>query len=323
MLVAGLTVCMTGLLSPFLLVSSLLKRLGYLLRGLEPLKLSKKSVTNNLELFVKESNRVFCSLWLLNDTVHVLCRHAVIFSNRCPIIIIADTCSLDYTEFMKKVPKTYDVYCIDLPTCGLNPVVCQNPNFDSKLCCETHLANIMSLLSPSVSTKFTVIGETYGASLITQSVTSGTIKLNKLNEIILINFLPRFPLAQLSINFKICFSHLILKSCWAPWLFSSFLYPGKDVLSQIRTAFQFITEKDQPDMRSVWASGFDLKQLLFLSEKIKITLVETTVPRASYATAFTTKSGVALKCNSYTLNPLDERNNSKSVLDFINLIDNT
>jgi len=320
MLIAGLTVCMTCISSPFFLVSSIIAKLRYSLKGVKQLETSKESVLSDIELFVKESNRVFSSMWLFNDTVHVLCRYATIFSNRSPIVILANTCSFDYVEFMRNIPRIYDVYCIDLPTCGLNPIPISQRVNSGLLFCETHLASIILSLSPSNSTKFTIVGESYGVTLITKAITSNVIKLNRVNELILIN-LPRLSYEYLSSKFKICFSHFILKSSWAPWLFAAFLYPRKDVLSRIRTAFKFITDKDQPNMASVWASGFNLKDLFYLSGKLKITLVEDTITGTRYASSLRRRSGNAIKSNNYILNPLDNNNNKKSVLEFTNIID--
>ena len=320
MFIAGLTVCMTCISSPILFLSSIVAKLKYSLRGVKQLETSKESVLRDIELFVKKSNRVFCSLWLFNDTVHVLCRYATIFSGRSPIIILANKCSFDYIEFMMNVPRIYDVYCIDLPTCGLNPT-CQrdNKNNSSLLFCETHLASIILSLSPSHSTKFTIVGESYGVTLITNAIASDAIKLNKVNELILINLPFNW---HLSTKCKICFTHFVLKSSWAPWLFAAYLYPREEVLSRIRTAFQFITDKDpQPNIKSRWASGFDLKDLYYLSGKLKITLVEDTVTGANYADSLIQRSGNALKSIHYTLNPLDSRNSKKSVIEFINTID--
>ena len=320
MLIAGLTVCMTCISSPFFLVSSIIAKLRYSLKGVKQLETSKESVLSDIELFVKESNRVFSSMWLFNDTVHVLCRYATIFSNRSPIVILANTCSFDYVEFMRNIPRIYDVYCIDLPMCGLNPIPISQRVNSGLLFCETHLASIILSLSPSNSTKFTIVGESYGVTLITKAITSNVIKLNRVNELILIN-LPRLSYEYLSSKFKICFSHFILKSSWAPWLFAAFLYPRKDVLSRIRTAFKFITDKDQPNMASVWASGFNLKDLFYLSGKLKITLVEDTITGTRYASSLRRRSGNAIKSNNYILNPLDNNNNKKSVLEFTNIID--
>ena len=320
MLIAGLTVCMTCISSPFFLVSSIIAKLRYSLKGVKQLETSKESVLSDINLFVKESNRVFSSMWLFNDTVHVLCRYATIFSNRSPIVILANTCSFDYVEFMRNIPRIYDVYCIDLPTCGLNPIPISQRVDSGLLFCETRLASIILSFSPSNSTKFTIVGESYGVTLITNAITSNAIKLNRVNELILIN-LPKLSYGHLSSKFKICFSHFILKSSWAPWLFSAFLYPRKDVLSRIRTAFKFITDKDQPDMASVWASSFDLKDLFYLSGKLKITLVEDTVTGSMYASSLRQRSGNAIKSNNYTLNPLDTRNSKKSVIEFTNIID--
>ena len=320
MLIAGLTVCMTCISSPFFLLSSIVAKLKYCLKGVTQLETSKESVLSDVDLFIKESNRVFSSMWLFNNTVHVLCRYATIFSNQSPIIILANTCSFDYVEFMRNIPRIYDVYCIDLPTYGLNPI-CQKVDY-GLLFCETHLASIILLLSPSNSTKFTIVGESYGVALITNAITSDAIKLNRVNEIILIN-LPRLSYGYFATKFKICFSNLVLKSSWAPWLFSAFLYPRKEVLSRIRTAFKFITNNDQPNnnMASVWASGFDLKDLFYLSGKLKITLVEDTITGARYAAYLRQRSGNALKFNNYTLNPLDNRNTRKSVIEFTNTMD--
>jgi hypothetical protein len=320
MLIAGLTVCMTCISSPFFLLSSIISKLRYSLKGVKQLETSKESVLSDIELFVKESNRMFCSMWLFNDTVHVLCRYATIFSNRSPIVILANTCSFDYVEFMRNIPRIYDVYCIDLPTCGLNPIPISQRVNSGLLLCETHLASIILSLSPSNSTKFTIVGESYGVTLITKAITSEVIKLNRVNELILIN-LPRLSHGYLATKFKICFSHFILKSSWAPWLFAAFLYPRNDVLSRIRTAFKFITDKDQPNMASVWASSFDLKDLFYLSGKLKITLVEDTITGTRYASSLRQRSGNAIKSNNCTLNPLNNNNNKKSVLEFTNIID--
>jgi len=324
MFIAGLTVCITCIASPILFLASIVAKLKYSLRGVKQLETSKESVLRDIELFVKKSNRVFCSLWLFNDTVHVLCRYATIFSGRSPIVILANTCSFDYIEFMMNIPRIYDVYCIDLPTCGLNsiPTLCQRDNHSGLLFCETHLASIILSLSPSNSTKFTIVGESYGVTLITNAIASDAIKLNKVHELILIN-LPRLSFNRhLLTKLKICFSHFVLKSFWAPWLFAAYLYPRKEVLSRIRTAFPFIMDKDPPpNMRNRWASGFDLKDLFYLSGKLKITLVEDTVTGASYAASLRQRSGNAIKSKHYTLNPLDNRNTRKSVIEFTNTLE--
>jgi hypothetical protein len=237
MLIAGLTMFMTCVSSPLFFLSSVVMKLGYFVTGTKQMETSRESVLSDIELFVQDSNQMFRSIWLFDDTVHVLCRYATIFSNRNPIVIIANTCSFDYVEFMRNVPKIYDVYCIDLPTCGLNSI---SQRVDSGLLlCETHLASIILSLSPSSSSKFTIVGESYGATLITEAIMSDAIKLNRVEEIILIN-VSKLSYGCVSCKFKNCFSHFVLKSSWAPWLFSAFLYPRKDVLSRIRTAFKFI-----------------------------------------------------------------------------------
>ena len=105
MFIAGLTIFMTCLSSPLFFLSSILMRLGYFLGGVKQIETSKESLLHDIDLFVKESNRMFCSKWLFNDTVHVLCRYATIFSNQHPIVILANTCSFDYVEFMRNIPS--------------------------------------------------------------------------------------------------------------------------------------------------------------------------------------------------------------------------
>jgi hypothetical protein len=80
-------------------------------------------------------------------------------------------------------------------------------------------------------------------------------------------------------------------------------------------------DKDQPDMRSGWASGFDLKDLFYLSGKLKINLVEDTVTGGRYAKTLRRQSGNAIKFDPYTLNPLDGRNTRQSVYEFTKMID--
>jgi hypothetical protein len=317
MLVAGVTICMTCITSPIFLLSSMAMKLGYFLGGLKQLDTSKESVLNDVDQFVKESQRMFCSMWLLDDTVHVLCRYATIFSNRPPIVILANSCSFDYIEFMKNVPKIYDVFCVDLPTYGLNPVYKRDP---SDLFCENHLASVISALSPSGSTKFTIIGESYGATLITKAIMSGAFQRSKVNELILIN-LSRLTHNYLCLQFKTSFSHYILRNSWAPFLFSAFLYPRKDNISRITTAFKFINNNCTLDMRSLWVSNFDSKNILYLSGKLKISLIEDTVTGCNYAKLMREQSGNAIKFHCCTLNPLDNLTSKKSVYEFTNTMD--
>jgi hypothetical protein len=322
MFVAGLTIFMTCITSPIFLVSSMAMKVGCFLGGLKQLDTSKESVSKDVDKFVQESNRMFCSIWLLNNTVHVLCRYATIFANRPPIIILANSCSFDYIEFMKNVPKIYDVYCIDLPTYGLNPIYGKEA---SDLFCENHLDAIVSELYPSTSTststKFTILCESYGATLITKAIMSGAFKTSKVNELILIN-LSRLSTHCLStIHFKMCFSHFILRNSWAPFLFSAFLYPRKDSLNRIRAAFKFISNNCPLDMRSTWVSTFDLKNILYLSGKVKISLVEDTVTGCDYAKLLRERSGNAIKFHCCTLNPLDNRASKRCVYEFTNTMD--
>lgn len=319
MLIAGLTILMTCISSPIFLLSSIVSKLKYSLKGVKQLGTLKKSVLNDIELFVKESNRVFCSVWLLNDTVHVLCRYATIFSSRSPIIILANSCSFDYIEFMKNVPKIYDVFCVDLPTYGLNPVYKRDP---SDLFCENHLASVISALSPSVSSKFTIICESYGATLITNAIMSGAFKMSKVNELFLINLSTLSNKYQcIPIQFKTCFSHFILRNSWSPFLFSAFLYPRTDSLNRITTVFKFISNNCPLDMRSTWVSDFDLKNILYLSGKLKISLIEYTVSGCNYAKLLREQSGNAIKFHCYTSSPLDNLTSKKSVIEFTNMID--
>jgi len=316
MFVAGLTMFMTCVSSPIFLLSSVAMKLGYFLRGLKQLDTSKESVLKDVEKFVEESNRMFCSRWLFNDTVHVLCRYATIFADRPPIVIIANSCSFDYIEFMKNVPKIYDVYCVDLPTYGLNPI-CEQELSD--LFCEDHLASLIYALSPSVFTKFTIVCESYGATLITKAIMSGAFKMSKVNELIFVN-VSKLSSDYLSIRFKMCFSHFILRNSWAPFLFSAFLYPRKDNLNRITTAFKFINNNFPIDMKSTWMSNFDFKNILYLSGKLKISLIEDTVTGCNYARSLQEQSGNAIKFHYCTPNPLDNKASKKSVYEFTNIL---
>lgn len=303
MLTKCLSVSILGVSFPALLLSSTMMRFNYYLRGLKLLETSKDALLKEVGLFVK-TNKLFSSLWFIDNTVHVLCRYATIFSGRNPIVIVANSCSFDYIEFIKKIPLYYDVYCIDLPKCQFY---------------ATHLNTVLSLLGRE---KYTLFCESYGAGLIIESLIFNRLSISKISDLVLIDFEPRS--IYLWTRVKILILQMTVRNRWSSLLFSAFLYSRPSVLSRIKAIYNFIPEKsnfnsfnyESVNYTTDAHSWYNLERdILHLSKKVKITLLESS--QIGYSNAVTLSSKSANDFKVLNLDLLDDTTNKKTIFEFI------
>jgi len=286
-------------------------KFNYCLKGLKLLETSKDALLKDMSLFIK-TNNMFSSLWLLDNTVHVLCRHATIFSGRDPIVIIANSCSFDYVEFIKKIPLYYDVYCFNLPGRNLNPIL-KEAHYSNDYC-VAHLNTVISLLR---ITNYTLMCESFGAGLVIESIVSNHLNVNKISNLILINFEPR------SIYFwtriKISILQITTRNCWSSLLFSIFLYSRPYALDRIRAVYNFVSERKTDEFKTVdytiTNDWYDLERdIIYLSEKVRTTLVESSEIGYSNAASLSERGGKDL--HVVNVNLLHETASSRTVIDF-------
>ena len=230
--------------TPILFASACISKLYSLITNNKPLDTSRDSFLHEMKDYVSTSKGL-TSAWVCNRKVHVLCRHASIFSNYPPIVIIhgTGTCSVNYAEFMLSLPKTHDVYCIDLPGWGIS----EDPPFDLKTAeigrCYAYYANIimasLSDIYPAKNARFRFVGHSFGALLLTNAIALGYIPPCKIDNCVLACMPGLYPLKTPSIGalFISGLAESIFKQWWSRHLFSAFLY-RKKAKTQLQTLQQ-------------------------------------------------------------------------------------
>lgn len=232
--------------TPLLIASACISKIYSLITNNKPLDTSRDSFLHEMKDYVI-ATKGLTSAWVCNRKVHVLCRHATVFSNYPPIVIIhgTGTCSVNYSEFMQSVPKTHDVYCIDLPGWGVS----EDPPFDLKTAevgrCYAYYANIimasLSDIYPAKNARFRFVGHSFGALLLTKAIALGYIPPYKIDNCVLTCMpgLYLYPLKTPSIGvlFISGLAESIFKQWWSRHLFSAFLY-RKKAKTQLQTLQQ-------------------------------------------------------------------------------------
>jgi len=278
----------------------MIMKLNYYLRGLKLLEVSKKALVHDIDTFM-QTNKQFSSLWLLDNTVHVLCRHAYIFSGRDPIIIIANSCSFDYVDFIYKIPLWYDVYCIDLPGCTLNRGSSKADTNNSNEYCSTQLNKIITLLGTE---KYTLICETYGAGLIIESLVSKHLNIDKISRLVLINFEPQ------SIYFwtrmKISMLQIVMRNSWYSLFFAAFLFARPKALNRMKATYNLITKKETDELcifnYTSSNNWYYLEgDIIHLSDEVETTLVESSQTGYSNAVSLSKRGDNKLKVSNFDL----------------------
>lgn len=236
--------------TPILAISACASKLYSIITGNKPLDISRPS-------FIKEMNKYVISSvgltseWVCGGKIHVLCRHATIFSNYDPIVIIhgTGTGSFNYSEFMESFPKTYDIFCIDLPGWGIS----EDPPFDLKTAdlnkCYAYYANVILTALSEVyrvkTAKYVFVGHSLGSLILTKCIAGGYIPAYRIHKCIL----AAAPgLHEETSKYAYFWGSLFIsgilesmfKQWWSSYLFSAFLYRKETQLKTIQTMHIFI-----------------------------------------------------------------------------------
>lgn len=182
------------LCAPVCIATAIIAKLVYRFTSAEQFDTSHKAYVKHMSDYLKRKcgEDGFTSTWVLSGTVHVLCRNATIFSGDSPTFIIpsANKCSLDYITFMKSLPMYHDVFCIDLPSWGVSEPLIDvdlrnDPLSDIFKRYATVINDAMTELFPHRGQKFTLMGDAFGAYLLTHALSSGIIPVNSIKKCIM------------------------------------------------------------------------------------------------------------------------------------------
>jgi pimeloyl-ACP methyl ester carboxylesterase len=182
------------LATPICLVTACIAKLIYKFTSAKPFDVSRNAYIKRMSTYLNREclRDGFTVTWALGGSVHVLCRYSTIFSGEPPIFIIpsASKCSLDYMKFIKSIPKYHDVFCIDLPGWGiseplLNVDLSNDPLPAIFKSYAVMIYKMMTEMCPIHGQTFTLVGDAFGAYLLTHAISSGIIPMNKINKFIL------------------------------------------------------------------------------------------------------------------------------------------
>lgn len=250
MLIASATTILGVVATPILMVSVGISNLFSFITRIKPIDVSRNTFIKEIKKYVPTTNGVK-SIWTCDNKVHVLCRHATMFSNNPPIVVIHGTasCSFNYSEFIESFPKTYDVCCIDMPGWGIS----EDPHFDLETTlldqCYAYYGNIiMSTLAeiyPVKDTKFIFVGHSFGAFILMKTISLKSIPSNKIHKCIL-TCLPGLnkQVSKYAYFWGTLFITGIMESLFKQWwskhLFHLFLYRKKTQIQTLKNMHRFI-----------------------------------------------------------------------------------
>lgn len=247
MLIASATI-LSVVATPILTASACISKLFSFITRIKPLDVSRESFIKEMKTPIANG---LTSRWTCDNKVHVLCRHATVFSNYPPVVIIHGTasCSFNYSEFMESFPTTHDVYCIDMPGWGIS----EDPPFDLGTTllerCYSYYGNIiMTALSevyPVKDARFVFVGHSLGAFILTKTIACESIPSNAIHKCVLV--CPAGLDKQVS-KYAYFWGSLFItgimessfKQWWSKHLFSAFLYRKKTQLQTLKNMHRFI-----------------------------------------------------------------------------------
>lgn len=279
---------------PFVLVSSVIGKLYYCLTRKKQIDTSRVSFINELTYFVNHSGDLK-SRWIF-ESIHVLERPSTIFGGKSPVFIIHGTGSgsVNFIQFMRSIPKYYDVYCIDLPGWGVS----NNPELNENLYTDTNtdlliyyskmIYDVMMEIHPYKDSKFILLGHSFGSFLLSLALIQEIIPSKKIEKCILAALpglspnISRYPYLWGTL-FKTSILETTFKKWWAPHLFCAFLYPRPSSISKLILMQRFIPYGEGFKFASkhiqyrgllppVWTT-LTYDSLLTISNKINIVLV--------------------------------------------------
>jgi pimeloyl-ACP methyl ester carboxylesterase len=235
--------------TPILIATALISKLFSTITRFKPVDVSRTTFIKEMADYVRATNGL-TSVWVCGRTTHVLCRHATVFSNYPPIVIIHGTgsCSFNYAEFMQSLPNTYDVYCIDLHGWGISEDASFDLETDVLNRCYAYYSNIimtaLTEICPEPGAKFMFIGHSFGAFILLKSIAIGYIPPNSVKSCI-VACIPGLhtqttPYQIIGAIFRIGIQESIFKQWWSKHLFSAFLYRKKTQLQTLQNMHRFI-----------------------------------------------------------------------------------
>ena len=256
------------LCAPFCLASACIAKLIYKFTSIKPFDTSRSAFCENMSSYLNLEclDDGFTEMWALGGSIHVLCRYSSIFSGDPPIFIIpsVNKCSIDYVKLIKSIPKYRDVFCIDLPGWGIsapltNVDLHSDPLLDIFKSYAVMIYEVMIEICPIQSQKFTLIGDAFGAYLLTHAFSSGIIPANKINKFILCEppGLSKNTLRQpylRGISIKIGLLNALTNTTWFKHVCCAFLYKRPITIYSLSFLHNFIPDKYGYKMlsRNIW-----------------------------------------------------------------------
>lgn len=251
MLVIASTILGSIVGAPILMASAIISKLYSLITGKNPIDVSRISFIREISTYIDTTNKRVRSRWACNGTVHVLCRPATVFSGFPPIVMIHGTgsCSFNFAEIMEKFPKTYDVYCIDLPGWGIS----EDPPFDLATAEQFDvfayygktIVSAMNELYMASHPKYIFVGHSFGSLILLKSIHLGYIPRDIIHKCVLTSLPGLVPLTNrypyLWGTFLIMgWFESMFKQSWSPYLFRAFLFRKSSELTTLQTMHTFI-----------------------------------------------------------------------------------
>jgi pimeloyl-ACP methyl ester carboxylesterase len=235
---------------PILMASSLISKLYSLITNNNPMDVSRLSFIREISNYVN-ANKLVRSKWVCNGKVHVMCRYATIFSGFPPIVMIHGTASssFSYAEIMEKFPKTYDVYCIDLPGWGIS----EDPPFDLATAEQYDvfayygktIISAMKELYITADPKYIFVGHSFGSLILLKSIHLGYIPRDVIHKCVLsslpgiVPYVSKYPYLW-GTFFIMGWFESMFKQSWSPYLFRAFLFRGSSELQTLQRMHRFI-----------------------------------------------------------------------------------
>jgi len=255
MLVIASTILGSIIGTPILMASSMISKLYSLITGNNPIDVSRLSFIREISTYIDTTNKRVRSRWACNGTIHVLCRHATVFSGFPPIVFIHGTgsCSFNFVEIMEKFPKTYDVYCIDLPGWGIS----EDPPFDLATAEQSDvfayygktIVSAMKEVYIAADPKYIFVGHSFGSLILLKSIHLGYIPRDIIHKCVLTSLPGLVPLTSKytckypylwGIFFRMGWLESIFKQSWSPYLFRAFLFRKSSELTTLQRMYLFI-----------------------------------------------------------------------------------
>lgn len=249
MLVIASTILSSVIGTPILMATSMISKLYSLITGNNPMDVSRVSFIREISSYIATNKRV-SSRWACNGKVHVLCRHATVFSGFPPIVFIHGTgsCSFNFVEIMEKFPKTHDVYCIDLPGWGIS----EDPPFNLATAEQSDIfayygktiVSAMEELYIAADPKYIFVGHSFGSLILLKSIHLGCIPRDIIHKCVLTSLPGLVPLTSKyrfwGTFFIMGWLESIFKQYWSPYLFRAFLFRKSSELKTLQTMYKFI-----------------------------------------------------------------------------------